>query len=92
MYHILVYKSICLYTSVSRECHTGIRDLVQDGVNGFLTAMDDKDSFVERCVKLATDIELREEISESARAVCIQYSVGRITDVWEELMLQKRTR
>ena len=78
--------------SVSRECHAGIRDLVQDGVNGFLTTMDDKDSFVERCVLLAGDHELRKEISDSARAVCVKYSVGRITDVWEELMLQKRMR
>ena len=72
--------------SVSRCCHEGIADLVQDGVNGYLVEMDDKDAFVERALTLAKDADLRIRMSEEARKVSIQFSVEAIVNRWEELI------
>lgn len=72
--------------SVSRCCHEGIGDLVQDGINGYLVGMEDKNAFVERAVALARDPELRAQISMEARKVSDTYSVEVIIDRWENML------
>lgn len=78
--------------SVSRECHSGIKDLVEDEINGYLIAKDDKNLFVEKCIELTLDCGKRKTMSNSARSVCIQYSVGKIADCWEKLIQQNKAR
>ena len=72
--------------SVSRKCHDGIADLVQDGVNGYLVEMEDKDGFVERAVELANDAKRREAISEKAKMVSITFGLETVTDIWERMI------
>ncbi len=69
--------------SVSRLCHEGLRDLVDDGVNGYLTDPADMDAFVERVLTLAADRDLRRHMGEHARAVAVHYGVAGIVDRFE---------
>lgn len=77
--------------SVSRCCHEGIADLVQDGVNGYLVEMDDKDGFVERTVELVRNTDLRKRISDEAKKVSDTFSVATIADRWEALIWETVT-
>lgn len=51
---------------------TGSQDLVQDGVNGFLTE-DREDDFVSKVEKLITDENLKQEFSVQSRKIAEQY-------------------
>ncbi len=72
--------------SISRKYSEGIRDLVKDDDNGFLVELNDKDSFIERAVQLATNTQMRESISESAKRVSKYFGVQRVADLWENLL------
>jgi len=70
--------------SVSRLCHEGIRDLVQDGTNGFLVEKDQCQLFVERILSLCQDHQLYSLIGKSAKDVACTFSVERIVSMWKQ--------
>lgn len=70
--------------SVSRFCHQGISDLVRDGENGYTVLMDDTIQFEAIILKLAESFELREDISEKAKKISIEFSTEKIVDIWEK--------
>lgn len=72
--------------SVSRKCHEGIADLVQNGVNGYLADLEDKGRFVELAVELAINADLRKEISDQAKKVSTTFGVEAITDIWDRMI------
>lgn len=72
--------------SVSRMCHEGIKDLVQNGTNGYLVEPKDTRSFVERVIMLSQDSEKRKQISKEAKKVSDTYSVSNIVTVWDRLI------
>lgn len=74
--------------SVSRLCHNGLYDLVEDGVSGYLVAPDDMDQFVNYAVKLATDPNFAKEMGNRARSVAERYGVSGITDQYEKALLE----
>ena len=69
--------------SVTRLCHDGLRDLVEDGVNGYLIAKDDMDTFVNMVLHLANDAELRYQIGSNAQKITDTYGIDQILDRWE---------
>lgn len=72
--------------SVTRLCHEGLRDLVEDGVNGYLISADDMDAYVKTVLRLADDVNLRHQIGINAQKVADTYSVDRIIDRWEAVL------
>ncbi len=72
--------------SVTRLCHEGIRELVEDGVNGFVTEMNATDEFVEIAVQLAKNIDLRKGVSKEAKKVSELYSIENVTTQWERAL------
>ncbi|MBQ8382241.1 MAG: glycosyltransferase [Clostridia bacterium] len=72
--------------SVSRICHEGLRDLVEEGVNGYLVSPDDMDGFVRRVLTLAADPELSKEMGDRAKSVAARYGVSGITDRFEDAL------
>ncbi len=65
----------------------GVRDVVQDGKNGFLVA-EDAEALAERAVCVATDRQLAERLGvaarETAEQTSLQNGVLRLVDVYEE--------
>ena len=65
----------------------GVGDTVQDGVTGYL-AMNDMSSFTAKLTRLCLDLELRQQMSRSAREASSAYAIERTTS----LMLKQYER
>ncbi len=72
--------------SVSRKCHEGLNDLVEDGVSGILVGMDEKSEFIENVLKLTKDANFRRKMSNEARKRVDSFSVIHIADKWERII------
>lgn len=70
---------------VSYDCPTGPRDLIDDGVNGFLVPNGDKDALEARLLELIDDREKRARFAEAGRAKAAEYDVARLAERWERL-------
>ena len=68
---------------VATDCPMGGSKLcIQDGMNGYLIPMNDKESLLQRMCALAENSELRERFASHAMEVREKYSVDTITDLW----------
>jgi glycosyltransferase involved in cell wall biosynthesis len=64
----------------------GVPDVVEDGVDGFLTEPRDADALAERLERLAVDPGLRARMGRAGRErVLTRYAVGRLVDDVDEL-------
>jgi glycosyltransferase involved in cell wall biosynthesis len=63
----------------------GVRDVVQDQLNGYLVAEGDVANFAEHCVKVLDDDELRRKFREAALARAQQLSLSSTTSKVEQL-------
>ena len=68
--------------TVSYLCHEGIRDLVQDGVNGILVTKATDQAIAEAICRLIEDEKLRGKIADSAKHVSQEYSVEHVYQMW----------
>ncbi len=66
--------------------HEGLRDIVNDGYNGFLVAPGDVNMMAERLEQLATNQSLREKIGLNAKSIADNFSIDVIRDLWEGVM------
>lgn len=64
-------------------CHEGLRELVQDGENGFLIEDDSKDDFVETMIGLSENHEICERIGNEAKKITQIYSEQEVMKRWE---------
>lgn len=72
--------------AVSFDCPTGPSDLISNGGNGFLVAPGDIDTAANRCIELARNPKLRDEMGLRAMKVADQFSFDRIADLWASLL------
>jgi len=77
-------------SSVAFECHEGLRDLIDDGKNGFLVPPGDIGLMAERVCYLIENINLRNTFSVKSKEVSRKFSVGSVCDLWEELIIDVR--
>jgi glycosyltransferase involved in cell wall biosynthesis len=71
--------------AVAYDCPTGPRELIADGVDGFLVPDGDEDALVDRLLGLLGDAEARRRMGEAARAKAIGYDVAHLAERWEAL-------
>lgn len=74
--------------SVSFCCHNGLRELIEDGKEGYLIEKWDLDMFVQKCIMLAENINLRKYIGGNALNKIENYNEKRVMKIWGD-MLQK---
>lgn len=71
----------------------GIPYIVEDGLNGFLTAAGDEDALADRIMALLSDPDLRARMGEHNRSKAAAYLMPRIADrffdLWQTLLRQK---
>jgi len=71
----------------------GVGDTVVDGVTGFLSTHN-LSAFTAKLTRLCLDVELRAQMSDSARKASTAYAIGRITDqmlkLYEKLVSESR--
>jgi len=70
---------------VAYACKCGPRDIIQQGVNGWLIEEADRRTFGEKVVALMTDENSRSRMGEQAKAMSSRFSEGEIMQKWLNL-------
>jgi GalNAc-alpha-(1->4)-GalNAc-alpha-(1->3)-diNAcBac-PP-undecaprenol alpha-1,4-N-acetyl-D-galactosaminyltransferase len=73
---------------VCTDCRSGPSELIEDGVNGRLVAVDDGVQLATAMGQLMSDVALRERLGANARAVRERYSASKVMDIWERCLLK----
>ena len=71
--------------AVSLACKCGPRDIIEDGVNGFLVEVENLDLFAERLETLMHDEALRKAMGAKAREKSKRFSEDGVMAKWDEL-------
>ena len=74
--------------SVSFDCATGPKEIIEDGINGFLVPPCDIDGMAVKLSRLMDDEELRVSFSVHALDGAEKYQLSHITDIWHRLLSQ----
>lgn len=70
---------------VSFQCKCGPKDVVTDGVDGFLIPEGDKKQFADRLIALMNDYDLRKQMGIAAKKASERYAEERIMMQWTQL-------
>lgn len=73
---------------VSFACKCGPKDIIEDGISGFLVEEGDTDALAERLIDLINDERLRNEMGQAAYRNSARYAEGVIMKQWEDLFQQ----
>ena len=71
---------------VSFACPCGPRDVIEDGINGFLIEGEDETQFAERLTTLMNDPTLRQRMGQAALQASERFSEERIMSLWQEIL------
>ncbi|WP_026415667.1 glycosyltransferase family 4 protein [Actinomadura oligospora] len=82
---VLLEAMNCGLPVVSFSCPVGPRELVNDGVDGFLVPERDVEALAEGIIRLIEDEGLRRDFSEAALKKAAEYGPDPIADSWEQL-------
>lgn len=75
----------CGIPVVSYSCHCGPRDIISDGIDGYLVTEGDIDGLAQKIILLIEDEELRKNMGIKARMKAGRYTLDRIGAQWEAL-------
>ena len=71
---------------VSTDCPTGPSEMIENGVNGYLVAVDDIDALALKLQKLAANNDLRFSMGQAASKSVEQYGTEAIVGKWKHLI------
>lgn len=72
---------------VATDCDFGPSEIIQDGVNGFLVKLDDREELVNAMEKILTDQELSLKFSTNGKLINETNSIKNIAEKWNNLIL-----
>lgn len=81
-------EALCVGLPIITTEVSGARDLVEDGVNGFVTRSRDVEEFTKAIHKVLSDKNLMERMEMNNKKRAIEYQKDHIVDQWESLILQ----
>jgi GalNAc-alpha-(1->4)-GalNAc-alpha-(1->3)-diNAcBac-PP-undecaprenol alpha-1,4-N-acetyl-D-galactosaminyltransferase len=71
--------------SISFDCNTGPRDMIQDGINGILVNPEENEAGITNAlIKMIEDNNLRKKISRESVLLRDKYSVKNIMQIWDK--------
>jgi glycosyltransferase involved in cell wall biosynthesis len=70
---------------VSYACPCGPRDIIRDGVDGFIVPPEDEATMAERICQLIEDETLRRKMGASALERAKEFSLGKVIPMWTSL-------
>jgi len=74
--------------AVSVDCHTGPRDIITDGVDGYVVPEEDQQALVARMSELMSDPDKRRSFGDAARHVVERYDAAAIAERWESVLAE----
>jgi glycosyltransferase involved in cell wall biosynthesis len=73
---------------VSYDCPTGPRDIVREGVDGYVVPNGDRDALAAALGRLMDDAEMRKAFGAAAVEGAARYDIAAIAGRWEELLAE----
>ena len=73
---------------VATDCPSGPREIVRDGVDGYLVPVDDRDSFAAALGRLLQDEDLRRRYGAKACEVLDRFGIDKVGAQWEAVFRQ----
>ena len=70
---------------ISTDC-AGSHELINDGIDGVIVPIGDRDSLVKAMCRLADDVSLWETISNNCRNKAPEWDINRIAKQWERIL------
>ena len=70
---------------VSFDCPYGSRDMIEDGVNGYLVKINDVEAMADRIIKILTEPGLRDKLSANCARSVEKFSPKLVASKWAEL-------
>ena len=71
--------------AISYTCPCGPKDIITDGVDGFLIAVGDEEMMAKKICQLIEDQDLLEKMSAAATQKASVYSIDRVMQQWVSL-------
>lgn len=73
--------------SVSFDCKAGPRDIIREGIDGFLVPPSDGAQGMSHAIEaLMRNDSLRQDMAEAAKAVRVRFSMEQIASAWDEVL------
>lgn len=82
---VLVEAMECGVPVVSYQCPCGPKDIITDGVDGFLVPVNDERAMADRICQLIEDEELRHKMGAAAKETAKKYHIENIIKEWMQL-------
>lgn len=76
----------CGLPAISFDCSSGPRDIIRDGVDGFLVPMNDEDAFFTKIKSLLEDSNLRREFAIRAVEISERFHIDLVMQSWNQLI------
>lgn len=74
--------------TVAYACKCGPRDIIQEGVDGFLAEQGDQATFIKGLRRLMDSEDLRRQMGEAAKANAERFSLDNVMKQWEALFAE----
>lgn len=71
---------------ISYDCDTGPRDIIKNGIDGFLIPMDDENKYLNAMVNLSQDASLLVSMSKESRKNAVMFSPENVFGKWENVL------
>lgn len=81
---VLIEAMSCGLPCIAFDCPNGPSAIIDDGKNGFLVPMYDKQLYLDRVISLIKDCGLRKTIGETARNTASKYRPEHLMNQWEK--------
>ncbi len=88
----LLEAQACGLPIISFDCPEGPKDIIEDGVNGYLIPVGDINLMIDRIEQLARSVEKRKIIGSNARLHSENYSKETITEKWIRLIDESKSK
>lgn len=82
---VIIEAMACGLACIAYDCPSGPRDIITDGIDGFLIPNGDQKVFVEKLQLLMKDDNLRSRMGEMARKKALKYKPENILPKWNNL-------
>lgn len=81
-------EAICVGLPIVTTKVSGTEELIENGENGFIVDIGDKDTMAMAMTKLIEDESLRQKFAEKNKAQAVKFETNAIVDQWEEVILK----
>lgn len=81
-------EAICVGLPIVTTKVSGTEELIENGENGFIVDIGDKDTMAMALTKVIEDENLRQQFAEKNKAQAVKFETNAIVDQWEEVILK----